>query len=290
MPQFLTAKRDHSEMHATQPIGYAQDSSPPCHQELVLTDFPSLAPTSPMALPGFTSQEAVVLSSQFRTSYPTPSLPWKASGAPVSALFQRENQAGLRTWGRLGGFPPGSLWSGCLDWGPEGVARWGLWGLHPLGTALPSSKSAGLGPVRPGSCDARCSASGGSGQSLVETTQAPGVAGGPAAVGGEGALLAGRGWWCWAGQHPVPLEPVNPDTVNFDPVALGSVLSDTVALRLVLVGLVPVDAVCWKPGPLAVEAVAGPAGEPAGRHMAAGLAAGCSRPVNCGGAPPEQRA
>lgn len=212
-------------------------------------------------------------------------------------FLKRENQAGLRAWGQLGGLPPGSLRSGCLDWGPEGAARWGLRGLHPLGTAIPSSKSAGAGPVRPGPCDARCSAPGGSGQSLVETTQAPGAAGGPAAVGGEGALLAGRGWWwwCWAGQRPVPLEPVNPDTVNFDPVALGSVRSDTVALRLVLVGPVPVgpvplDAVCGTPGPLAVEAVAGPAGEPAGRHTVAGLAAGCSRPVNCGGAPPEQRA
>ena len=110
-------------MRATQPIGCAQGSPPPCHQELVLTDFPSLAPTSPMPLPGFTSQvncwgwnpssgalgrglllkrtwlnfcnsqppcpqEAVVLSSQSRTGYPTPRLPWKASGAPVSALFQ----------------------------------------------------------------------------------------------------------------------------------------------------------------------------------------------------------
>uniref|UniRef100_A0A4W2GQ58 40S ribosomal protein S3a n=1 Tax=Bos indicus x Bos taurus TaxID=30522 RepID=A0A4W2GQ58_BOBOX len=36
-------------------------------------------------------------------------------------FFKRENQAGLRAWGWLGGLPPGSLRSGCLDWGPEGV-------------------------------------------------------------------------------------------------------------------------------------------------------------------------
>lgn len=205
-------------------------------------------------------------------------------------FFKRENQAVLRAWGWLGGLPPGSRQSGCLDWGPEGVARWGLLGLQPLGTVPPSSKSAGAGPVRPGSCDARCSAPGGSGQSLVETTRAPGAAGSPAAVGGEQPLLAGCGWWCWAGQHSVPLEPANPDTVDFDPVALGSLRSDTVALRLVFVESVPLDTTCLKPGPLAAEAVAGPAGEPAGRHTAVGLAAGCSRPVNCGGAPPEQRA
>ena len=210
-------------------------------------------------------------------------------------FFKRENQAGLRALGWLGGLPPGSLRSGCLDWGPEGAARWGLWGLQPLGTVPPSSKSAGTGPVRPGSCDARCSAPGGSGQRLVETTWAPGAAGSPAAVGGERPLLAGHGWGCWAGQRPVPLEPVNPDSVDFDPVALGSVRSDTVALRLVFegpvpVGSVPLDAMCLKPGPLVAEAIAGAPGEPAGRHTAAGLAAGCSRPANCGGPPPEQRA
>ena len=72
-------------------------------------------------------------------------------------FFKRENQAGLRAWGWLGGLPPGSLQSGCLDWGPEGVARWRLLGLQPLGTAPPSSKSAGAGPPRSGSCDARSS-------------------------------------------------------------------------------------------------------------------------------------
>ena len=68
------------------------------------------------------------------------------------------------------------------------MAWWGLWGLqglHPLGTALSSSKSAGAGLSSPGSCDARSSVKGSSGQSLAETTQAPGAAGGPAAVGGE---------------------------------------------------------------------------------------------------------
>lgn len=103
-------------------------------------------------------------------------------------FFKRENQAGLRALGWLGGLPPGSLLSGFLDWGPEGAAQWGLWGLwglQPLGTAPPSSKSAGAGPPRSGSCDARSSVQGCSGQSLVETTQESGAAGSPAAVGGE---------------------------------------------------------------------------------------------------------
>ena len=135
MPQFLTAKRDHSEMRATQPIGSAQGSSPPCHRELVPTDFPSLAPTSRLPLPGFTSQvncwgwnpspvvlgrglvlrhtwlyfcnshppcprRAVVLSSLSRTGYHTPSLPSKEPGVPVSTLFQVSSRVLIASVGR----------------------------------------------------------------------------------------------------------------------------------------------------------------------------------------------